>query len=398
MQNDPVADGPEASSASRPTNTRTLARRVVRSTVWVTLGTYLNQFIGFVSVLIMTRLLTPEVFGWFSLATFWSALLSVHSKLGLNYAAIRQPATDGKLLGTYTVLEAIAAVSSFVLSIVTGLILLAVGTASEVVTALIVLVTVECIGVLALPFSLALDREMEISRPTLVMAISATVAYAVAIGLALAGVELWSLLAINCITSFLSVIGIYRICRRRCPQVFQFKWRYSRPLAKRLLADGLPTGLSLAALSNIVTQFDNFLIGTLVGYTTLGYYDRAYRIAHWPNLLLTVVITRIGFLTFARVQDDAPRLAHTMRLSLWVLTTLGIPMALFLFFGAPDVVLVLYGPTWSESAYYLRFLTIYSLVSPFINTGFWLAVALGHRRIVAGFTGTQAALLILRSP
>ena len=165
--------------------------------------------------------------------------------------------------------------------------------------------------------------------------------------------------------------------------------------SKASASDGLPTGLSLAALGGIVAQFDNFLIGTFVGYTTLGFYDRAYRIAHWPNLLLTVVITRIGFLTFARVQNDAPRLAHTMRLSLWVLTTLGIPIALFLFFAAPDVVQVLYGPTWSESAYYLRFLTIYSLVSPFINTGFWLAVALGHRRIVTGFTGIQAALLIL---
>ena len=58
------------------------------------------------------------------------------------------------------------------------------------------------------------------------------------------------------------------------------------------------------------------------------------------------------------------------------------------------MVLVLYGPTWSESAYFLRFLTIYSLVWPFVSTGFWLAVALGHRRTVMTFTGTQAALLI----
>ena len=329
MQDDPSAAEPQANAAAGPTNTRALARRAVRSTVWVTLGTYLNQLIGFVSILVMTRLLTPEIFGWFSLATFWSTLLSVRAKLGLNYAAIRQPATDGKLMGTYTVLELIAAVSSFGLSIVTGLILLALGTASEVVMALIVLVTVECLGVLAYPFGMALDKEMEISRLTLVGLIAATVAYVVAIGLALAGVGLWSLLAVNCVTSFISIIGIYRLCRRRYPQVFHFKWRYDRALARRLLGDGVPTGLSLAALGNIVTQFDNFLIGTFVGYATLGYYDRAYRIAHWPNLLLTMIITRIGFLTFARVQNDPPRLTHAMRLSLWVLTTFGIPLASF---------------------------------------------------------------------
>jgi lipopolysaccharide exporter len=376
-------------------STRRLARTAVRSTVWVTLGTYLNQLIGFVSILVMTRLLTPEIFGWFSLATFWSTLLSVRTKLGLNYAAIRQPVTDGKLMGTYTVLEVIAAVSSFVLSIVTGLILLAVGTASEVVTALIVLVTVECIGVLAYPFSMALEKELQVSRLTLVGLIAATVAYVIAIGLALAGAGLWSLLAVNIVTSAISIVGIYRVCRQRYPQVFHFKWRYDRAVARRLLADGVPTGLSLAALGNIVTQFDNFLIGTFVSYTTLGYYDRAYRIAHWPNLLLTMVITRIGFLTFARLQDDLPRLTHAVRLSFWVLTTLGVPMALFLFFGAPDVVRVLYGPGWSESAYFLRFLTIYSLLWPFVNIGFWLAVASGQRRTIVVLTATQAALLIV---
>jgi lipopolysaccharide exporter len=389
----------ESAESSEPNlgmgNTRMLARTVVRSTVWVTLGTYLNQLIGFVSILVMTRLLTPEIFGWFSLATFWSTLLSVRTKLGLNYAAIRQPAADGKLMGTYTVLEVVAAVSSFALSIVAGLILLALDTASEVVTALIVLVTVECLGVLAYPFSMALEKELAVSRLTLVGLIAATVAYVVAIGLALAGVGLWSLLAVNCVTSFISIIGIYRVCRQRYPQVFHFKWQYDRALAKRLLADGVPTGLSLAALGNIVTQFDNFLIGTFVGYATLGYYDRAYRIAHWPNLLLTMIITRIGFLTFAKVQNDPPRLTHAVRLSLWVLTTCGIPLALFLLFSAPDVVLVLYGPAWIESAYFLRFLTIYSLVWPFVSTGFWLAVALGHRRTVMTFTAVQAGLLIV---
>jgi len=183
MQDDPSAAEPQANAAAGPTNTRALARRAVRSTVWVTLGTYLNQLIGFVSILVMTRLLTPEIFGWFSLATFWSTLLSVRAKLGLNYAAIRQPATDGKLMGTYTVLELIAAVSSFGLSIVTGLILLAVGTASEVVMALIVLVTVECFGVLSYPFSMALDKELEVSRLTLVGLIAAMVAYVVAVAI-----------------------------------------------------------------------------------------------------------------------------------------------------------------------------------------------------------------------
>jgi PST family polysaccharide transporter len=161
----------------------------------------------------------------------------------------------------------------------------------------------------------------------------------------------------------------------------------------------LPVGLSYTALGSIVTQYDNFLIGTFVGATTLGYYDRAYRIANWTNILLTLVISRIGFLTFTKVRDDPARLTHAIRLSFWVLLTLGIPITLVLFFGSANIVKILYTDRYSESAYYLRFLTIYSLFSPFISLAFWLAVSVGdHRRSVFLTTVQTATLILLGTP
>ena len=185
------------------------------------------------------------------------------------------------------------------------------------------------------------------------------------------------------------------MARRRVPHIFQYRWRFSRALAMHLLRQGIPVGLSLTALTSVVNQYDNFLIGTFVGYSVLGYYDRAYRIAHWPHLLLTMVISRVAFVTFSRVKDDLPRLTHAVRLSLWVLTTLGIPIILVLFFGAHDVVGVLYGPAWNASVPFLRFLTIYALVWPLVNLGFWLSVTLGHTRVAVTLTVAQALTLIV---
>jgi O-antigen/teichoic acid export membrane protein len=67
---------------------------------------------------------------------------------------------------------------------------------------------------------------------------------------------------------------------------------------------------------------------------------------------------------------------------------------LILLFGAPDIVNVLYGQRWNESIGFLRFLTIYSLVWPYVSLGLWLSVALGHGRATLIFTGTQAITLI----
>jgi len=380
-------------------NTPSLARIAVRNTVWVSLGTYLNQIIGFMATLAMTRILSPEVFGFFAMGIFWSTLLNLRPKSGLNYAAIQQTKTAGDLLGTYYVLDAIAATGSLALSVIAAIVLSQLGYRQEVALAIVILMSADSFSALVSPLSMVLEKELQLSRLTLVSLLASSAAYVIAISLALAGGGIWSLLAINSVTTLISLGGVYWVCRRRWPQAFHFRWRFNSTLAKQLLRLGIPTGLSLTALSSIVTQLDNFLIGTFVGYATLGFYDRAYRIAHWPNILLTMVVTRIGFLTFAKVQNDLPRLTHAMRLSLWILTTLGMPITLVLFFGAPDIVRILYGPAWNESGFFLRFLTIYSFVWPFVSLGFWLSIALGHTRTTMLLTASQAvALIVIATP
>lgn len=149
-------------------STSTLGRIAVRVTVWTGIGTYLNQLIGFVATLVMTRLLDPSVFGTFSLATFWYTLLNLRPKAGINYSAIRQPESNGTLLGTFWGLDALLAIGSLILSIVTGIILLWL-TATQpsfiytplMIASVVVLMVVDAVSVIVSPLSLLLEKEMQ---------------------------------------------------------------------------------------------------------------------------------------------------------------------------------------------------------------------------------------------
>jgi PST family polysaccharide transporter len=200
-----------------------LARIAVRSGVWFSLGTYLTQIIGFVATLAMTRILSPEIFGFFSLGLFWSALLNLRPKAGLNYAAVRQPQTDGALLGTYLVLDSLAAVGSILLSIVVTAVLAQLGYPPEVTTAALVLLGADTLTTLVSPLAMVLEKELQLSRLTLVGLIASLVAYAVAIILALSGYGILSLLAINIIINALSLGGVIWVCQRRWPQAFRLR-------------------------------------------------------------------------------------------------------------------------------------------------------------------------------
>ncbi len=372
-----------------------IARIAIRSTLWVSVGTYLTIAVGFLSNLVLTRLLSPEIFGFFSMANFWTGALSLRTKAGLTYAAIQSSDLDGDLLGTYFVLDLAAILGSTLIIIVIAVLSPLIGYEQQVVLAMIVLTLAEGITVVTSPLGMALQKELQVSRVALAGLASSVVSYSVAIGLAISGAGIWSLLAVNSVGAVIGIGTTYWICRQRLPDVAHLRWRFNPDRARQLLRLGIPTGLSLTTLSAIITQFDNFLIGTFVGYATLGFYDRAYRIASWSNILTATIVYYIGFVTFAKVQTDLPRLTHAVRLTLWVLTIIVLPLGLVFFFGATDLVRVLYGAKWGESALYLRLLVVYTITSPFSGVGFWLAVALGHRRIPILFTATQLIVLVI---
>ena len=120
------------------------------------------------------------------------------------------------------------------------------------------------------------------------------------------------------------------------------------------MREGLPTGMSLAAwarlLCSLITSSSAPLWARPIGLLRSG-----VSIASWPNILLTTIVSRIGFLTFIGCGRPVFRLTHRRALVLLGLANIGYTDCLVLFFGADDVVKILYTNKYSESAYYLRF-------------------------------------------
>ena len=84
----------------------------------------------------------------------------------------------------------------------------------------------------------------------------------------------------------------------------------------------------------LLTQLDNFFIGTFVGLAALGFYDRAYKTAQWPSTLLNALIARTAFYTYAKVQDDKARLQKTLTMVIWAITLLSCPRPGHFCYGA----------------------------------------------------------------
>ncbi len=375
-------------------NDKPLAVRIVRGGAAVALTSYFLFAFGFLANLVLTRVLNPADFGVFVLGTFFFSVLNLRPKFGVDQAFAQHITTDAQSSGTFAVLSVAAGIASLLLALLVTPLLFALGYSAPVV---IVTLALASVGVSDSIMGIAwvqLDKALLFTRVSLVTAIAFPISYLPAFYLAFNGGGYWALVSQNAAYALLLLIGLWLTARRALPDIWTMRWHFSERLARQFIRFGLLVGLA-TIFAIIVYQFDNFLVGTIVGVATLGFYDRAYRIAQWSSILVGTVLARTAFYAYSRLQNDSVRLTKTAMMSLWIVTTIALPIALAIFVTADDLVLFLFGEKWLPSALFLRFLVAYSILRPLLDDATSLFIAVGHPRRTTIVTVLQAIALVV---
>ncbi len=371
-----------------------LASRVVRGGMVVAGASYATIIIGFGATIIMARLVSPEAFGMMAIASFLFGLLNLRTKSGLGQSFVRHPETSGRTIGTLVTLDLISGLLSILLVLVAIPFLQYLNYNPQVAPILAALALINLIDVASNPPALLLDKNLVLGRTTIVGAVGLTLAYIPAIWMAMHGWGVWSLVAQAALQTILIVVGTWWAARKSLGSLWLQHWVFDWQLAKHYLYFGVFWGAAtLAGL--LATQLDNFLVGTFVGLTILGFYDRAYRLASWPSLLVSNIVARSSFLAYARLQNDQVRLSRTVEMTIWIITTLALPLVVAIFVVAPDLVLFLLGDQWLPTALFLRVLLVVSLMRPLLEDVSGLLTAVGKQSQVSFLTWIQVLVVVV---
>ena len=115
-------------------------------------------------------------------------------------------------------------------------------------------------------------------------------------------------------------------------------------------------------LFNTINYFsrnlDNILIGKFLGPTALGFYDKAYKLMLYPVQNLTGVMSSVLHPVMAEYQDKSSVIYTTYLKILKILLLIGIPISIFSFFSAKEVILILFGNKWVQSIPVFRVLAL----------------------------------------
>ncbi|MEX2594842.1 MAG: lipopolysaccharide biosynthesis protein [Anditalea sp.] len=110
---------------------------------------------------------------------------------------------------------------------------------------------------------------------------------------------------------------------------------------------------SFQFMFNFINYFsrnaDSLLIGKFFSAAALGYYDKSYRLMTLPVSNLTHVITPVLMPVLSEFQHDKQRIYLIYIKVVRILATIGFPLSIFLYFSAPEIIYIIYGPQWDQS-------------------------------------------------
>lgn len=153
----------------------------------------------------------------------------------------------------------------------------------------------------------------------------------------------------------ISSILIFMISYKRYPLHFYYKFSFST-VAHTL-------GYSLYQfLFNIINFFsrnmDTLLVGKVLGASSLGYYDKAYRLMSLPLQNITQVITPVLHPLLSAHKMDSSYLRKANESMSKMLAIIGFPLSVLLYYAGQELIILFFGEQWYPAVPVFQYLSL----------------------------------------
>jgi O-antigen/teichoic acid export membrane protein len=289
-----------------------LKNRVVFATAWVFASHFISQFLRFISNLILTRLLLPEMFGLMAIVNMLMFGLHLISDVGLRQNLIQSKrGHDLLFVNTVWSMQILRGVLISILGfgLALGVYLLShanywpsqvVYSNAQLPYLITVCALVAAIDGLASTNIATANRNLNLARISMLEFSSQIVGIVVMVGIALYSKTIWALVAGNISSSVVKVILSHNIL----PGI-KNRFRLDRSSVKEILGFGQWIFLS-SILGFLAAGGDRLILGSLVTAQVLGLYAIAFFIVGAIQEVFGKVMSSVAFPVLSEVVRDRP--------------------------------------------------------------------------------------------
>ncbi len=360
-----------------------LNRRMAKGAAWLVLLRLFDRGLGFLSTLVLARLLVPADFGLIAMAMSILAALDLLSAFSFDLALIQnQKATRAHYDTAWTF--------GVLFGIFNGCCMLALAAPAALfyseprVEGVMMALAACCfvqgfdnIGIVAFQKELELHKEF-------VFGLGKKLAgFVVTLSLAVAFQSYWALIGGAVAMRVTSLALSYAL--------HDYRPRFSLAAASELLHFS-----KWLLLNNLLVFLNNrgadFVIGRISGARELGLYSLAYELANLPTTELVWPIQRAVFPGYARMSEDREQLRNAFCQVIGLVALLTVPLGAGVGLLAEPLVGVLLGAKWVEAIPLIQALAVFGIIRSLHGPTGSVFLAVGKPRLIAVTQCVQIAV------
>ena len=334
-----------------------LKNKTVIGVGWSFIDNLSSSGITFLVGLVLARLLTPSEYGIMAILTIFIAVSNSIVDSGFSNALIRK--TDARRVDYNTVFLFNLLVSGLLYVVL----FLAAPAISRFFKEPLLVEVMRVIGWVLVINALAIIprtlfvKEVNFKTQTKVSLIASISSGVIGIGMALAGLGVWSLVGQQLSRQLLNTLFLWIYCTWRPA------WEFSMQSFKELFGFGSKLLLS-GLLDTVFKEIYSLVIGRCYTSAQLGQYTRANQFNQIFSSNLTTVIQRVSYPVLSSIQDESERLREAYRKVIKSTMLISFACMLGLAAVARPLILILIGEKWLPAVGFLQIICFNGMLYP----------------------------------
>ncbi len=354
--------------------TDSLKQKAASGMMWSAIQKYSTMAIGFISSIILARLLTPEDYGAIGMLAIFMSLAEVFIDAGFGSALIQKKKPTQADYSTVFYFN-------IVMSVVLYLVLFFCAPAIARFYRMPILSKILRIqGLILFIYAFNIIQRNQIRKNLLfkklstITIVTSVVSLIVTIVLAYRGCGVWALVTQNFIGALIPCVFFW----------VTTNWHPTREYSWKSFKELFGFGAYMF-LTHLLDTFSQRITGLLVGRWydsgTMGYYTKASETKKQATMSITGVMIQTTYPLYSSVQDDTERLINMVKRITSTLAYLTVPMLCLLMLIAKPLFILLFSERWLPAVPYFQLLCVGGMADCLLSVNQQTIAAIGKSKV-----------------
>src|SRR3989344_2872787 len=363
-------------------------KRAIKGVSWMSIFRVVTRILSFLRIAVLARVLTPSQFGVFGIAALVLSLLEVFTETGINIFLIQKKDQANGYISSAWFVSIIRGSLIYLILILSAPFIVNFFNSPDSYKVLILIAIVPLVRGFINPSIINIQKDIQFHKEFYLRSVLLVVDASVAIISAFITKSAESF-AYGLIASAVIEVILSFILFKPLP-----KLSFELDKIKHIIGRGWWITLT-GIFSYFADNGDNVTVGRILGISSLGLYQVAYKISTLTISEVVEVVNKVTFPVYSKFADDRRRLFRAFLKVSSLSSMIAMLVGVIIFIFAKQIVLIIAGANWLTVVPVVQVLAIYGIIRTVFANFSVLFLSLDKQDYVAKMTFCRVSALAI---